>query len=59
MALTDTQIKKAKVGEKPVKLFDRDGLFLNIMPTGSKIWRVAYRLNGRQKTLTAGKYPRV
>jgi len=59
MALTDTQIKKAKAGEKPVKLFDGDGLFLNVMPTGSKIWRVAYRLNGRQKTLTAGKYPAV
>jgi len=26
MALTDTQIKKAKAGDKPVKLFDGDGL---------------------------------
>jgi hypothetical protein len=37
MALTDTQIKKAKAGEKPIKLFDGDGLFLHVMPTGSKI----------------------
>lgn len=59
MALTDTQIKKAKAGEKAVKLFDGEGLFLNIMPTGSKIWRVAYRVDGKQKTVTVGKYPAV
>ena len=59
MALTDTQIKKVKAGEKPVKLFDGDGLFLNVMPTGSKIWRVAYRVDGKQKTVTVGKYPAV
>lgn len=57
MALTDTQIKKAKAGEKPVKLFDGDGLFLHVMPTGSKIWRMAYRADGKQTMLTFGKYP--
>lgn len=57
MALTDTQIKKAKAGSKPVKLFDGDGLFLNLMPTGSKIWRIAYRVDGKQKTFTLGSYP--
>lgn len=59
MSLTDTQIKKAKAGGKAVKLFDGDGLFLNIMPTGSKIWRVAYRVDGKQKTVSFGKYPAV
>ncbi|NVO07496.1 MAG: tyrosine-type recombinase/integrase [Rhodoferax sp.] len=59
MALTDTQIKKAKVGYKPIKLFDGDGLFLHLMPTGSKIWRVAYRMDSKQKMLTIGKYPEV
>jgi integrase len=59
MALTDTQIKKAKTGDKPIKLFDGDGLFLHLMPTGSKIWRVAYRVDGNQKMLTLGKYPEV
>lgn len=29
------------------------------MPTGSKIWRVAYRVDGKQKTVTVGKYPAV
>lgn len=57
MALTDTQIKKAKPGEKPVKLFDGDGLFLHVMPTGSKIWRMAYRAGGKQTMVSFGKYP--
>ena len=58
MALTDTQIKKAHGGDRPVKLFDGDGLFLHLMPTGSKIWRVAYRVDGKQKMLTVGKTAR-
>ena len=57
MSLTDTQIKKAKTGDKPIKLFDADGLFLHLMPTGSKIWRLAYRVDGKQKMITFGKYP--
>ena len=59
MALTDTQIKKARCGDKPLKLFDGDGLFLHMMPTGSKIWRVAYRVDGKQKMISFGKYPDV
>lgn len=59
MALTDTQIRKAQCTDKPVKLFDGDGLLLHLMPTGSKIWRVAYRVDGKQKLLTVGKYPEV
>ena len=51
MALTDTQIKKAKPAEKPIKLFDGDGLFLHVMPTGSKIWRLAYRADSKQTML--------
>jgi integrase len=59
MALTDTGIKKARTGERPIKLFDGDGLFLHLMPTGSKIWRLAYRVDGKQKMITFGKYPEV
>jgi len=48
MAFTETQIKKAKAGERPVKSFDGYGLFLHVMPTGSKIWRMAYRAKSKQ-----------
>lgn len=55
--LTDTEIKKAKAGEKPKKLSDGGGLFLLVTVQGSKLWRLAYRFNGKQKTLCIGEYP--
>jgi len=60
MALTDVQIKKAAKGEKIVKLSDGGGLQLWIMPTGSKLWHLAYRNSqGKQKKLAFGAYPTV
>lgn len=55
--LTDTQIRKTKPGEKPIKLTDAGGLHLYITPAGSKIWRWRYRFAGREKLLTIGHYP--
>lgn len=55
--LTDTKIRKAKPTEKPYKLSDSGGLFLLVNPTGSKLWRLAYRFDGKQKTLSFGAYP--
>jgi len=43
MPLTDTAIRNAKPGEKIIKLSDGGGLQLWVMPTGSKLWNVAYR----------------
>jgi integrase len=59
MPLTDTEIKKAKPGDKPIKLADERGLMLQIMPTGGKLWRFRYRFNGKQKDLALGVYPDV
>jgi len=55
--LTDTTIRKAKAADKPKKLSDSRGLFLLITIKGAKLWRMAYRYNGKQKTLCIGKYP--
>lgn len=55
--LTDAKCKAAKASEKPRKVFDGAGLFLHISPVGSKVWRVAYRLDGKQQTATLGEYP--
>ncbi|WP_340624485.1 Arm DNA-binding domain-containing protein, partial [Stenotrophomonas maltophilia] len=44
MALTDFKIRGAKPAEKPYRLSDGGGLFLEIRPNGSKLWRYAYRL---------------
>jgi len=58
--LTDIQIKNAKPKDKPYTLADGGGMYLEVMPTGSKIWRMAYRqANGKNNRLTFGPYPEV
>lgn len=59
MALTDTEIRKAKPVTKPRKLSDSGGLYLHVMPTGGKLWRWAYRFEGKQKLMALGSYPDV
>lgn len=63
MALTDTKVKNAKPAEKQFKLFDGDGLFLLVVPTGKskggKRWRFKYRFNGKEKLLALGTYPEI
>lgn len=59
MPLTDTAIRNKKSRRKPIKLFDGGGLFLLIQPHGTKLWRQAYRINGKLKTLAFGIYPTV
>lgn len=59
MPLTDTAIKNAKPQAKKVKLFDGEGLFLLITPTGGKWWRLKYRFGGKEKLLLLGVYPEI
>ena len=57
--LNDTRVRSAKSREKAFKLSDERGLFLLVMPTGSRLWRLKYRLNGREKLISLGAYPDV
>src|SRR5262249_49834535 len=57
--LTDTRVRGAKPAVRPIKLTDGGGLHLLIQPHGSKLWRLAYRFAGKQKTLALGIYPTV
>ena len=59
MPLTDTQVRSAKPGPKARRVSDGGGLFIEIKPTGSKLWRMAYRFDGKQKLLSFGAYPAV
>lgn len=59
MALTDVAIRNAKPRAKPYKLGDASGLFLLVQPTGGKLWRVKYRVDGKEKKLGIGTYPEV
>jgi len=56
MPLTNTQCKNAQPKEKPYKLGDGGGMYLEIMPNGSKYWRLKYRWLGKEKRLALGVY---
>ena len=55
--LTTSKINSLKPKEKQYKVSDAHGLHILIRPTGTKVWRQKYRINGREKLLTHGKYP--
>ena len=59
MALTDVAIRNAKPGEKAIKLADGGGMFLLVTPAGGKLWRLKYRIDGREKLLAIGAYPEI
>jgi len=55
--LTDTACKNAKPKDKPYRLSDEKGLYLEVMPNGSRYWRLKYRFGGKEKRLAFGVYP--
>lgn len=57
MALTDLKIRNTKPKDKPFKLFDTEGLYLYVPPSGRKVWRFKYKFNGKECLITFGKYP--
>lgn len=59
MKLTDGAIRKAKPKAKSYKMADGGGLFLQVQPSGGKLWRYKYRFAGKEKLLSLGVYPDV
>ena len=58
--LTEQQLLQAEPGDKPFRLFDGYGLYVEVMPTGSKVWRMKFRQkDGTENALTFGHYPEV
>lgn len=57
--LSDVAIRKAKPGDKPRKLSDGGGLYLELQPNGARWWRLKYRIHGKEKRLSLGVYPEV
>ncbi|MDH5536236.1 MAG: Arm DNA-binding domain-containing protein, partial [Betaproteobacteria bacterium] len=55
--LTDTQIRKAKPGKKPRKIADQGGLYIEVRPSGKKLWRYRYRIEGKENIFVMGEYP--
>lgn len=63
MPLTDAQIRKAQPGEKPLRLYDERGLYLEVRTKtdgkAAKWWRFKYRFDGKEKLLSLGTFPDV
>ncbi|WP_219820289.1 tyrosine-type recombinase/integrase [Xanthomonas arboricola] len=57
--LTDAKIRTAEAGPKPVKLADSGGLYLEVRPTGTKLWRYRYRIGGKENVYAMGEYPKM
>lgn len=59
MKLSDIAVRKSIPESKAYKLSDGGGMYLEVMPNGSKYWRLKYRYNGKEKRLALGVYPDV
>jgi integrase len=57
--LTDLVVRGLKSGPKPYKKADRDGLYIYVTPSGSKLWRMKFRFDGREQLLSFGDYRQV
>lgn len=57
--LTDLMVRRLKPGQKTFRVSDGKGLFLQVEPSGSKYWRMAYRYLDKQKQLALGVYPEI
>ncbi|GMV56566.1 MAG: hypothetical protein AMXMBFR6_23710 [Betaproteobacteria bacterium] len=57
MALSDTKLRTLKAGDRVFSESDGGGLFVEVMPGGAKVWRLRYRLAGKQEKVTLGDYP--
>lgn len=59
MALTETAVRNAKSKDKAYKLSDSGGLYLFVTPAGGKLWRMKFRVSGKEKLLSFGGWPEV
>lgn len=59
LPLTDAAVRNAKPKEKAFKLSDGGGLYLEVLPSGGKSWRMKYRFGGQEKRLVFGLWPDV
>ncbi|APR06267.1 tyrosine-type recombinase/integrase [Thauera chlorobenzoica] len=57
MALSDAKLRNLKPRSERYQEADEGGLFIEVMPGGAKVWRLRYRLAGKQEKVTLGDYP--
>jgi integrase len=54
--LKDKKISDAKKAKTPYKLTDGAGLYVEVKPTGKKLWRYRYRIGGKENVYALGEY---
>jgi integrase len=59
MALTHTALQALKPKDKNYAVTDRDGLYIDVLTSGSMVWRYKYYFNGKREKLTIGRYPEI
>lgn len=57
MSLADARVRNTRPGPKPMKLADGGGVYLEVRPTGAKLWRFRYRIAGKENVFAIGDYP--
>ena len=57
--LTEKLIKAAEAGKESLQIFDEEvrGFAVRIRPTGGRVFTLDYRMNGRQRRYTIGRWP--
>ena len=59
MPLTETRLRALKPKDKPYKVADDRGLYIEVSPAGGKLWRFRYRIGPVEKKLSIGAYPEI
>ncbi|MGQ0533075.1 MAG: tyrosine-type recombinase/integrase [Caulobacteraceae bacterium] len=59
MPISEVQVRTARSAAKAFKLYDSEGLFLLVTPSGGKLWRLRFKFGGKEKLLTLGSYQKV
>ena len=57
--LSEAKVRTAKPREKKYKIFDGGGLFLQVTPSGGKLWHFKYRFDNKEKKIALGAYPEI
>lgn len=55
--LSDTQLRRLKAHDKPFKMADGRGLYVEVRPSGARLWRYRYRIAGHENVFALGEYP--
>ena len=59
MPLSDVQIRSLKPRDRVYKVSDAHSLYIEVHPTGARLWRFKYTMHGKQKRIALGAYPNV